>query len=116
MTRDTSPGTSQAGVAGIVDRIRKSGRGLRAELGALRLIVGHPETPLAAKVLLGAAVAYAASPVDLIPDFIPVLGYLDDAIIVPGLAFAALRMVPPEVVSECRAAARKEPDTGETVE
>ena len=98
----------------MIDRLGKTGRRLRAELGVWRLVVSHPGTPVAAKVLLGAAVAYAASPVDLIPDFIPVLGYLDDAVIVPALALLVLRLVPPEVVAECRAEARGKSDTKDT--
>ena len=70
-----------------------------------RLVSQHPRTPKAAKVLLGVAVAYALSPVDLIPDFIPVLGHLDDLIVVPLLVIAALRLIPSGVLEECRAKA-----------
>lgn len=62
----------------------------------------HEEIPWLARVLLGAAIAYFVSPIDLIPDAIPVLGQLDDLLIVPGLVALALRMVPKEVVEECR--------------
>ena len=60
-----------------------------------------------AKILIGIAIAYALSPVDLIPDFIPVLGHLDDLIIVPLLIFAAVRLVPKDVLEECRATPSK---------
>ncbi|HLD08771.1 MAG TPA: YkvA family protein [Methylophilaceae bacterium] len=62
----------------------------------------HPQTPLFAKILLGLAVAYLLLPFDLIPDFIPVLGQLDDVLIVPGLIYLALKMIPDHVVAECR--------------
>jgi len=63
-------------------------------------------TPRLARFLLGLAVGYALSPVDLIPDFLPVLGYLDDIVLVPALVILALKMVPKEVIDDCRLKAR----------
>jgi uncharacterized membrane protein YkvA (DUF1232 family) len=63
---------------------------------------GHARTPLLAKVLLGMAIGYLLLPFDLIPDFIPVIGQLDDLLIVPGLIYLALKMIPDEVMAECR--------------
>jgi uncharacterized membrane protein YkvA (DUF1232 family) len=65
----------------------------------------HPKTPLLAKVLGFATVAYALSPIDLIPDFIPVLGYLDDVIIVPAMIWLVVQLLPVEVIDESRAKA-----------
>src|SRR5580765_3483590 len=75
---------------------------------ALRIAAHDPRVPWYAKAMAGAIAAYALSPIDLIPDFIPVLGYLDDLIIVPVGLKLALRMVPPHVLEECRARAREE--------
>jgi len=68
-------------------------------------VIKDRRTPKLAKVLLGLAVGYALSPVDLIPDFVPVLGYLDDIVLVPALVLLALKMVPREVIEDCRARA-----------
>ena len=62
----------------------------------------HPNTPWYARVLAAVITAYALSPIDLVPDFIPVLGYLDDVILLPGLIWLALRLLPPEVLAESR--------------
>jgi len=62
----------------------------------------HPQTPWYAKAMGGLVVAYALSPIDLIPDFIPVLGYLDDVIILPVLIWLTVRLLPPQVLVEAR--------------
>jgi len=67
----------------------------------------HPATPMLAKILCMLAVAYALSPIDLIPDFIPVLGWLDELIVLPVLIWLAARMLPEEVVSSCRLQAKE---------
>lgn len=74
----------------------------RRELAVLRLASRDPRVPKRAKWLAGAAVAYALSPIDLIPDFIPVIGHLDDVLIVPGLAWLALRSIDPSLLAELR--------------
>lgn len=76
----------------------------RREIGVYRLLLKHPRTPRMSRVALAAAVAYAVSPIDIIPDFIPVIGYLDDALILPLLVWFALRLIPADVVAECRSA------------
>lgn len=75
---------------------------LTRELRVYRLILKHERTPRMTRWLLGAAVAYALSPIDLIPDWLPIVGHLDDVLIVPLLVWLSLRFVPAEVVSECR--------------
>ena len=79
---------------------------IRVETYALYLAYRDPGTPWYAKPLAASVVAYAVSPIDLIPDFIPVLGILDDLVIVPLGAALAIRMVPKEVMAECREKAR----------
>jgi len=81
---------------------------LRQELKVCRLVWQDKRTPRAAKWLLGLALGYALSPIDLIPDFIPVLGYLDDLIIVPLLVWLAFRLVSKEVIVDCRRRAVEE--------
>jgi uncharacterized membrane protein YkvA (DUF1232 family) len=86
-------------------RIKAWAKRLKREVRALYFAYRHPGTPLYAKVWVAAVVAYAISPIDLIPDFIPVLGYLDDAILLPVGIWLAVKMIPPEVLAECRARA-----------
>ena len=86
----------------MLDRLKSIGCRFQRELKVYRLVLRDPRTPRVAKVLLGLAVAYVALPFDLIPDFIPVIGHLDDAIIVPLLVILALRMIPKEVVEQHR--------------
>ena len=77
-------------------------RAFKLELSVYRHVLGDERTPRAAKIFLGLAVGYLCMPFDLIPDFIPVIGHLDDAIIVPGLVYIALSFVPTELISEHR--------------
>jgi uncharacterized membrane protein YkvA (DUF1232 family) len=76
-----------------------------------QFVLQHPRTPKLSKWLLGFAVGYALLPFDLIPDFIPVIGYLDDAIILPGLIFIAWKITPKEILEECRQKAKDEQTT-----
>ncbi|MEZ4706139.1 MAG: YkvA family protein [Caldilineaceae bacterium] len=80
---------------------------LKSELFALYLAYRDPRTPFYARLFAACVVAYAFSPIDLIPDFIPVLGYLDDLVLVPlGIALA-MRLIPPPVLAESRAKAQE---------
>jgi len=89
----------------LLTELKQRARRLKTEAFALYLAARHPGTPWYAKLLAAAIVAYAFSPIDLIPDFIPVLGYLDDLVLIPlGLALA-IRLIPSPVLAECRAAA-----------
>jgi uncharacterized membrane protein YkvA (DUF1232 family) len=81
---------------------------LKAETYALFLAYRHPSTPWYAKIFVGMVVAYAFSSIDLIPDFVPILGYLDDLILVPLGIKLALKMIPSFVMEECRIQARSE--------
>lgn len=86
----------------MLERLRVTAQGFRREIEVYRLALQDSRVPKRAKWLLGLAVGYALSPIDLIPDFIPVIGYLDDALIVPALIWLAARSIPPEVLSDCR--------------
>ena len=78
------------------------------EIKVYRLVIKDKRSPKLAKLLLGMAIGYALSPIDLIPDFIPVIGYLDDIIIVPILFYLAIRLIPKEVIADCRKAVKGE--------
>lgn len=87
-------------------RVRELFARFKRELQLYRNILADPRTPRITKILLGAAVAYAISPIDLIPDFIPVIGHLDDAIIIPLLVYLALKTIPRRLLEEHRQALR----------
>ena len=80
-------------------------RSIQRDAHAVYLAARDPRTPWYAKALAACVAGYALSPIDLIPDFIPVLGYLDDVVIVPLGILAVARMIPPEVLADSRAAA-----------
>lgn len=75
---------------------------LKRELRVYQRVLRDPRTPTVAKLFLGLAVGYVLLPFDLIPDFVPVIGHLDDVIIVPGLVMLALKLIPVEIVAEYR--------------
>lgn len=77
-------------------------RRLKLDVVALWIAARHPRVPWYAKALAGAVAAYALSPIDLIPDFIPIIGYLDDLLIVPAGIWLVVRLIPPPVMSELR--------------
>ena len=90
----------------MTERLRDWARVIRRDVHALALAARDPRVPWYAKAVALAVVAYALSPIDLIPDFIPVFGHLDDVIIVPLGIVLAVRLIPAEVLAEHRAAAR----------
>jgi len=80
---------------------------LKIYIPAIFIAMRKKETPLAAKIIAGITVAYALSPIDLIPDFIPVLGYIDDLVILPLLSALAIKLIPPDVMEICKSEAEE---------
>ena len=89
----------------MLNRLKARAQELKMEAYAIYIAARDPRTPWYAKALVFFVVAHTFSPIDLIPDFIPVLGYLDDLIITPGGIWLAVRLIPPEVMEEAREAA-----------
>jgi uncharacterized membrane protein YkvA (DUF1232 family) len=83
-------------------KLESIGCTFKVELKVYQLVLKDERTPRLAKWLLGIAVVYTLTPFDIIPDFIPVIGHLDDLVIVPTLVFLALRLIPKEVLVDCR--------------
>lgn len=88
------------------ERLRAIGRTVKSELAVYRLVLEDHRTPGVAKILLGLAVGYLLLPVDIIPDFIPIIGHLDDAVVVPALVAVAIKMIPEEVLADARTKAK----------
>ena len=84
-------------------KLKQRAEKLKKDIPAIFLALKDKETPLAAKISAGLTVAYALSPIDLIPDFIPVLGYLDDVILLPALVALTVKLIPKEIFQKCRA-------------
>jgi uncharacterized membrane protein YkvA (DUF1232 family) len=82
--------------------LKERAKRLKIDIPAIFIALKAKETPLAAKILAGITILYALSPIDLIPDFVPVLGYLDDLIILPGLVALTVRLIPPDIFAQCR--------------
>lgn len=86
----------------MLEKLKSHARALKKEILAIYLAANDPRTPWYAKAIALITVAYALSPIDLIPDFIPVLGYLDDLIIVPAGIALAIRLIPAEALEDAR--------------
>ncbi len=95
------------GRTSLLERLKQRARGLQTQTFALYLAYRDPRTPWFAKAWAMLVVAYALSPIDLIPDFIPILGYLDDLILIPAGIALALKMIPAEVMVEAREKAQQ---------
>ena len=89
------------------EKLKQRADKLKAETYALYLAARDPRTPWAAKILAACVVAYLLSPIDLIPDFVPVIGYLDDLILVPIGIAVVIRLIPRDVLADCRARAKE---------
>ena len=92
-----------------MSHLRSVARRLGHELALHRALLRHPGTPRTARLLLASAIGYALLPFDIIPDFIPLVGHLDDLVIVPALVALAVSMIPSEVVAEARSETRDAP-------
>lgn len=82
--------------------IKERAKQLKTDIPAVYMALKRKDTPLSAKVLAAITVAYALSPIDLIPDFIPVLGYLDDVILLPLLVALTVKRIPADIFAQCR--------------
>lgn len=91
----------------MLEQLKSRARALKNEAFAVYLAAKDPRTPWYAKALIFFVVAHTFSPIDLIPDFIPILGYLDDLIITPGGLWLAVRIIPAEVLEEAREKAKQ---------
>ena len=89
----------------MLSQLKTRARELKSEAYSTYIAARDPRTPWYVRVLIFFVVAHTFSPIDLIPDFIPILGYLDDLIITPGGLWLAVRLIPPEVMADARAAA-----------
>lgn len=86
----------------MLNRLKLFGKQLKRELDVYRLVLKHPQTPWISKFLLGLAIGYLLLPFDLIPDFIPIIGQLDDIVIIPVLLYVALMFIPKWIIQDCR--------------
>jgi uncharacterized membrane protein YkvA (DUF1232 family) len=89
----------------MLDRVKQWARAIVRDVTALWLAARDPRVPWLAKAVAACVAAYALSPIDLIPDFLPVIGYLDDLLLVPLGILLAVRLIPPDLMAEFRAAA-----------
>lgn len=96
----------------LTTKLKQRAKQLTADIPAVFLAMKDKRTPMLAKILAAIAVAYALSPIDLIPDFIPVIGYLDDVLLLPILIVAAVKLIPEQVWADCKSQAENLWDGG----
>lgn len=99
----------------LLAQLKQRARRLKSETFALYLAARDPRTPWYAKLLVAGNVAYALSPIDVIPDFVPVLGYLDDLVLLPIGIMLAIKLIPGPVLVECRIRAQETMQNGKPV-
>jgi uncharacterized membrane protein YkvA (DUF1232 family) len=87
----------------IGDKLKKIAVQLKAEFDFYRRLQKHPKTPILAKALLWLAIGYLLMPFDLIPDFLPIIGQLDEVVIIPLFLYCALKLTPQDIIAECKA-------------
>ncbi len=93
----------------IVDTLRARAKDLKAQLSSVYYAFRDPRVKTLPKIVIAICIAYALSPIDLIPDFIPLLGYLDDLIIIPALIGLAIKLIPSEIFAQAKTRAEREP-------
>lgn len=93
-------------IGGTIMNLKERAAALKTDIPAVFLALKAKETPLIAKIAAGITVAYALSPIDLIPDFVPILGYLDDVILLPVLVSLTLKLIPSDIMEACRTQAK----------
>ena len=84
------------------EKLKQIAAKLKAEFEFYRRLQKHPQTPIFAKALLWLAIGYLLMPFDLIPDFLPVIGQLDELVIIPLLLYSALKLTPPNIIAACK--------------
>ena len=88
---------------GLRNKLSQIAAKLKSEFAFYKRLQAHPQTPILAKALLWLAIGYLLMPFDLIPDFLPIIGQLDELVIIPMLLYWALKLTPPHIIAACRA-------------
>jgi uncharacterized membrane protein YkvA (DUF1232 family) len=91
----------------MLKKLKEKAKEITRNLSILHIAYKRKDVPIFAKIIIIAAIIYALSPIDLIPDFIPVLGYLDDLIILPLLIYVSIKIIPKEILEECKEEAKE---------
>jgi len=85
-----------------IEKIKRKARKIKKEITIIYYAYQHPKMTILPKIMIGFTLGYALSPIDLIPDFIPILGYMDDLIIIPALILLSIKLIPADILDESR--------------